>query len=320
MLESWRRQLTAYCYRMLGSAFDAEDAVQETMIRAWRSIDDFEGRSTLRSWLYRIATNVCLDMLTGSQRRVRPMDLSPARSANSLELNPLPELTWVTPISDDRVLPLEGDPAEVALVRESIRLAFVTALQHLPPRQRAVLIFREVLSWSATEVAELLGITVASVNSALQRARATLATQNPDEGDALQPLNEEQQTLLQRYVDAFEVYDLDTLTGLLDEDARMTMPPLALWLTGVDDIRTWLAGTGSGCRGSRLIPTRANGMPAFAQYRQGGRLAWGLVILETSQGRITGINTYQDVQKLFPMFGLPIQLETGPAPGGQHVE
>jgi RNA polymerase sigma-70 factor (ECF subfamily) len=309
-LEQYRRELTAYCYRMLGSAFDAEDAVQEALVRAWRGIDAFEGRSALRSWLYRIATNVCLDMLGGTQRRARPMDLGPAWSASSPVPAPLPELTWITPVPDDRVLPQDGDPAQVALGRESIRLAFVTALQQLPPRQRGVLILRDVLSWSAAEVAELLDTTVASVNSALQRARATLAEHQPDEGDPLRPLDKEQEALLKRYVEAFEQYDLDALTAVLHEDARMTMPPLELWLLGIADIRAWLIGSGIGCQGSRLIPTRANGMPAFGQYRQGGRVAWGLVVLETSGDRVTGINTYLDVDRLFPMFGLPMQLDT----------
>lgn len=308
-LEQYRRELTGHCYRMLGSAFDAEDAVQETMVRAWRSIGDFEGRSTLRSWLYRIATNVCLDALNSSQRRVRPMDLGPAWSANFPAGDPLPEPTWVTPIRDDRVLPDDGDPAELAVARESIRLAFVTALQHLPPRQRAVLILRDVLSWSAAEVAELLETTVASVNSALQRARATLGAHQPDDGDPVRPLDSDQQALLQRYVEAFEQYDLDALTTLLDEDARMTMPPLELWLQGTSEIMTWLTGYGVGCRGSRLIPTKANGMPAFAQYREAGRQAWGIVVLETSGDRVTGINTYLDVDRLFPMFGLPMRLD-----------
>jgi RNA polymerase sigma-70 factor (ECF subfamily) len=308
LLEPHRRELTGYCYRMLGSAFDAEDAVQETMIRSWRGLHRFEGRASLRSWLYRIATNVCLDMLNGSQRRARPMDLGPAYSASSPVPEPLPEVTWVTPVADNRVVPADGDPAEVALTRESIRLAFVTALQYLPPRQRSVLILREVMSWSAAEVAALLDTTVASVNSALQRARATLKDHRPDEGDPLQPLDPEQQALLSRYVEAFENYDLDALTALLHEDARMTMPPLELWLRGVADIRAWMLGAGFGCRGSRLVPTKANGMPAFGQYREGGRQAWGLVVLETSGGRVAGINTYLDVDRLFPMFGLPMQV------------
>src|SRR5947208_6558382 len=174
-LEQHRGELTGYCYRMLGSPFEAEDAVQETLVRAWRSFDRFEGRAALRSWLYRIATNVCLDMLSGRERRARPMDLGPAREPVEANLNTLPEATWITPIPDGLVVP-EGDPAEVTVARETIRLAFVAALQHLPPRQRAVLILCEVLRWQASEAAELLDTSIASVNSALQRARATLAS------------------------------------------------------------------------------------------------------------------------------------------------
>src|SRR4051812_937835 len=180
-LEVHRRELTGYCYRMLGSGFEAEDAVQETMVRAWKNLDRFEGRSSLRSWLYRIATNVCLDMVQGPQRRARPMDLGPASTADSHLAPRLPQQVWVQPVPDARVLPIDGDPAEVAAARDSVRLAFVAALQHLPPKQRAVLILREVLRWQATEVAELLDTTVASVNSALQRARATLAATDLDD-------------------------------------------------------------------------------------------------------------------------------------------
>ncbi len=172
-LEQHRAELTAYCYRMLASPFEAEDAVQETFLRAWRGFDRFEGRAALRSWLYRIATNVCLDLLDGRKRRALPMDLGPAREPEAANLNTLPEVTWIEPMPDGRVAP-EGDPAEVAVARETIRLAFIAALQHLPPRQRAVLILCEVLRWKASEVAELLDTSVASVNSALQRARATL--------------------------------------------------------------------------------------------------------------------------------------------------
>lgn len=307
-LEQHRRELTGYCYRMLGSAFDAEDAVQEALIRAWKSVSKFEGRSSLRSWLYRIATNVCLDMLGSTQRRARPMDLSAPWSPVDAKPETLGEATWVTPIADERVIPAEGDPADIAMGRESIRLAFVTALQHLPPKQRAVLILRQVLSWSAAEVAELLDTSVASVNSALQRAKATLADQHPHEGDPLEPLDDEQVDLLKRYVAAFEQYDLDALTNLLTEDARMTMPPIELWLQGTADIRTWMLGAGIGCKGSRLVPTEANGMPAFGQYRQAGKEPWGLVVLETSGGKVTGINTYLEVDRLFPMVGLPMQV------------
>jgi RNA polymerase sigma-70 factor (ECF subfamily) len=312
-LEPYRVQLTGYCYRMLGSAFEAEDAVQETMVRAWRGLDRFEGRSALRSWLYRIATNVCLDMLNGSKRRARPMDLTAVSSATPAALTAQPEATWVGPVPDGQVLADGGDPAEVAAQRDAVRLAFVAALQHLAPRQRAVLILREVLAWKAGEVAELLGTTVASVNSALQRARATLAATKISDTDPVKPLDEEQRALLARYVDAFERYDLDSLTSLLHEDATLSMPPYELWLRGHDDIRAWLLGHGIGCRGSRLVPTVANGAPAFGQYRPSGpggaHEPWALQVLEISAGRITGLNSFLDTERLFPLFGLPARLD-----------
>lgn len=304
LLESFRAELTGYCYRMLGSAFEAEDAVQETMVRAWRGLPGFEGRAALRSWLYRIATNVCLTMLSSGQRRARPMDLAPPGTHRSAPGQPAPEHVWVGPVPDHRVGITAGDPAEVAVARESIRLAFVAALQHLPARQRAVLILREVLAWSAAEVAELLDTSVASVNSALQRARATLAGLDLG-GDPLRPLDTEQSRLLDRYVKAFEAYDMDALTVLLHEDVRLNMPPLSLWLRGPADIRGWMLGTGSGCRGSRLVPTVANGLPAFGQYRPSG--PWALTVLEISDGRIRTITSFLDVQRLFPLFGLPLR-------------
>src|SRR4051812_46053628 len=250
-LEVHRRELTGYCYRMLGSGFEAEDAVQETMVRAWKNIDRFEGRSSLRSWLYRIATNVCLDMVRGPQRRAPPMDLGPSSTADSTLSPGLPENAWVQPVADARVLPADGNPAELAAERDSIRLAFVAALQHLPARQRAVLILCEVLKWQATEVAELLDSTVASVNSALQRARATLeaAHLEPTTGE---PLDAEQQELIARYVDAFERYDVSSLVTLLHDDVTFSMPPYELWLEGPDQVAQWLLGQGIGCRGSRL--------------------------------------------------------------------
>jgi len=312
-LERYRAELTGYCYRMLGSGFEAEDAVQETMVRAWRAYDRFEGRSALRSWLYRIATNVCLDMFGTSQRRARPMDLGPASTSAGMPNAPLPEPTWLMPVPDSQVLPAAGDPADVTVARDSIRLAFVAALQHLAPRQRAVLILREVLVWSAAETAELLGTTVASVNSALQRARATLASVDVAQTDTLQPLDPEQQEFLSRYVSAFESYDLDTLATLLHEDVVLSMPPLEMWLRGPAEIRAWMLGTGSGCRGSRLIPTVANGSPAFGQYRPSatgsGHEPWALIILEISGGRIAGVNNFLDTERLFPLFGLPPRLD-----------
>ncbi|MGH2529968.1 MAG: sigma-70 family RNA polymerase sigma factor [Actinomycetota bacterium] len=312
-LEQHRVELTAYAYRMLGSAFEAEDAVQETLLRAWRSFDRFEGRAALRSWLYRIATNVCLDMLGGKERRARPTDLAPARTADTPLGEPLAEGIWVLPIPDSRVVPSGSDPAEVAESRETIRLAFVAALQHLPPRQRAVLILREVLGWKASEVAELLETSVASVNSALQRARSTLAATDVTASDVDQPMDDEQRALLARYVDAFERYDMDSLTSLLREDATWSMPPYEMWLRTHDDIRQWCLGPGIGCRGSRLIPLVANGSPAFGQYKPGDQEGilepWSLQVLEVSAGQITGISFFLDTASLFPLFGLPPRLE-----------
>ncbi|HSJ50170.1 MAG TPA: sigma-70 family RNA polymerase sigma factor [Actinomycetota bacterium] len=312
LLERHRVELTAYCYRMLGSAFEAEDAVQETFVRAWRAYDRFEGRSALRSWLYRIATNVCLDLLNDRRRRARPMDLGPASTADAPLGAPLPEVSWIEPIPDGRVVADAADPAELAVSRESVRLAFVTALQHLPPRQRAVLILREVLRWRASEVAQLLDTSVASVNSALQRARATLTATQLAEAEPLLPQDEDQRSLLDRYVDAFERYDMDALTSLLREDATWSMPPFELWLQTHRDIRAWCLGPGIGCKGSRLIPTVANGQPAFGQYKpapDGGLEPWSLQVVEIANGRIVGLSFFLDTERLFPLFGLPPRLD-----------
>jgi len=312
-LEQHRVELTGYCYRMLGGAFEAEDAVQETLVRAWRGFDRFEGRSSLRSWLYRIATNVCFDLLNGRQRRAMPMDLGPASSAESALGPPLAEVTWIEPIPDGRVMAAESDPADLAVARETVRLAFVTALQHLPARQRAVLILREVLRWKAEEVAELLDTTVASVNSALQRARATLADSGVTDEEAAEPEDDAQRALLARYVDAFERYDLDSIVALLHEDVEQSMPPYELWLRGTLDIRKWWLGPGIGCRGSRLIPTVANGLPAFGQYKPSGpggsHEPWALQLIEPSGDRIARMTFFLDTARLFPLFGLPLRPE-----------
>ncbi|MEV5190701.1 sigma-70 family RNA polymerase sigma factor [Streptomyces werraensis] len=314
-LEQYRVELTGYCYRMLGSSFEAEDAVQDTMIRAWRSIDKFEGRSSLRSWLYRIATNVCLDMLSAGNKRARPMDLSESTPLARAALSPRPDHTWLEPMPDDRVLPTPADPAEAAVAKESVRLAFMAALQRLPAKQRAVLILREVLAWKASEVAELLGTSVASVNSALQRARATLAERREPGADAAvaDPLDEDQKKLLDRYVAAFEGYDMSALTALLHEDAIMTMPPFDLWLTGADDITGFMTTMGAACAHSKLLPVEVNGLPGFAQYKpdpeNGGYTPWAVQALEISDGRITGFHCFLDTQRWFPLFGLPLRLE-----------
>ncbi|UUN28782.1 sigma-70 family RNA polymerase sigma factor [Streptomyces sp. FIT100] len=312
-LEQYRTELTGYCYRMLGSAFEAEDAVQDTLVRAWKSFEKFEGRSSLRSWLYRIATNVCLDMLSAGNRRARPMDLTAATPVAQAQLTARPEITWLEPVPDGRVLPSVADPADRTVERETIRLAFVAALQHLPPKQRAVLILREVLAWKAAEVAELLGTSVASVNSALQRARATLAESAPAESDPADPLDEDQQKLLERYVAAFEGYDMKALTALLHEDATMSMPPYDLWLRGHDDIVGWMLGVGEVCRGSKLLPAVANGSPAFAHYHPSqdgeGYEPWALIVLEVSGGRVGAMDFFLDTKRWFPLFDLPGRLD-----------
>ncbi|MET7462924.1 sigma-70 family RNA polymerase sigma factor [Nonomuraea sp. NPDC005501] len=300
-LERHRAELTGHCYRMLGSGFEAEDAVQETLVKAWRSLDRYDpGRASLRSWLFGIATNVCLDMLRGPQRRARAMDLAPAAAPGTGLGAPLPEERWVLPVPDGRVLP--ADPAEQAVARETVRLAFVAALQRLPPRQRAVLILRDVLRWRAAEVSVLLGVSVAAVNSALQRARAVLPA--PPDGSSGEADGEVDEKLLGRYVDAFERYDVETLVALLHEDATMSMPPYTWWLRGRDAVGAVLRAAGAPCAGSRLVPAgRANGAAAFGQYREGRPFA--LVLFETSGGLVTGQTTYLG-DRLFPMFGLPM--------------
>jgi RNA polymerase sigma-70 factor (ECF subfamily) len=306
-LEDHRTALTGHCYRMLGSAFDADDAVQKTMIRAWRSLDRFDGRASLRTWLYRIATNVCLDELRDRGRRARPMEEGmPSSGAPAPEaLVQRPAEYWIEPIPDASAIPSDVDPLARAMLRQSIRLAFVAALQSLTPKQRAVLLLVDVLDCSAAEVAETLETSVASVNSALQRARGALSTRQSEEPTEL---SEAQQGLLSRYVAAFEQYDVDGLAKLMREDATFCMPPYEMWLQGPDPVRTWMLGSGAGCRGSRLVPTAACGLPAFGQYRltpEGNRKPWALIVLELTEDRISGINSFLDTETLFPRFGLP---------------
>jgi RNA polymerase sigma-70 factor, ECF subfamily len=323
-LEVYRRELTGYCYRMLGSIFEADDAVQETMLRAWRSADGFEGRSSVRSWLYRIATNICLDMLRGRQRRALPMDLGPSSPPVEALLGDWsPEATWVSPMADSRVIPDHGDPAEIAIARDSIRLAFVTALQHLPARQRAALILCEVLKMPAAEAAGTLGTSVASVNSALQRARATLAElpdpasgsdSGPDSGSdsgSAGPVRADQESLLASFVDAFQRYDMEALITLLHDDAAMSMPPWALWLSGSKNIVTWMTLPGPlHCAGSRLVPVPGgylNGVRAWAQYKPSGSgfVPWALVVPELSGPRIGRLTFFIETGRLFASLGLP---------------
>ena len=315
-LEPYRRELTGYCYRMLGSGFEAEDAVQETLVRAWRHMDAFEGRSSVRSWLYRIATNVCIDMNRSVQRRARPMDMGPASPPDPADLGPqLAEVRWVTPLPDASMAPETDDPAEIAQYRESVRLAFITALQHLPVRQRAVLILCEVLRWQATEAAQLLEMSVPAVNSALQRARATLA-ELPKKDGIVEKIHEADAELLDRYVNAFQSYDIDGLVALLHEEAVQSMPPFAMWIKGAANIGAWMVQPGPDeCRGSRLLPTSANGCPAFAQYKRdpaGGYYPWAIQVLEIADGKITGMQFFlalMSPERLFSQFGLPLHLD-----------
>jgi RNA polymerase sigma-70 factor, ECF subfamily len=311
-LEEYRKPLIGYCYRMLGSPFEAEDAVQEALLRAWRGFERFEGRAALRSWLFRIATNVCIDMLKGRERRVMPMDLGPAQEPVAANLNTRPEVTWIQPVPDS-ALAAAADPADVVVAHDTIRIAFVAALQHLPPRQRAALILCEVLRWRAGEVAELLDTSVASVNSALQRARATLAESSLSLDDPTPPMDEAKRDLLARYVEAFQRYDFAALTAVIQRDASQSMPPYDMWLSGRDDVLAWWFGPGAGCRGSRLIPVRANGAPAFGQYKPSatgvGYDPWALQVVELGEGGIAEFTFFLDTQQLFPLFGLPAHLE-----------
>jgi RNA polymerase sigma-70 factor (ECF subfamily) len=304
-LETYRRELTGYCYRMLGSGFDAEDAVQETMVRAWKSADRLQERAALKSWLYRIATNVCYDMLQGSQKRARPMDMGPASTAESALDGGLPEAAWIQPVPDANL-----DPAELTASKETLRLAFVAALQHLPARQRVVLILREVLRWQATEVAELLDTSVASVNSALQRARATMDELELDASGPAKVDDGDQQELLSQYVDAFERYDVAQLVTLLKDDVVFNMPPFELWLQGPDDVAKWMLGPGIACKDAKLLTTSANGCPAVAIYMPDEDGVWrpfNLAVLEIENGEITLITNFL-YPELFPAFGLPTEL------------
>ena len=314
VLEDQRRQLTGYCYRMLGSPFDAEDAVQETMLRAWRAWDGFHGESAVRTWLYRIATNVCLDSLAGRKRRALPIDLGPASAPDPSLLTSRPAEAWLEPIPDSMLGLDSGDPAEVAQARETVRLAFVAALQLLPARQRAVLILCEVLRWQATEAAELLQTSVASVNSALQRARARLAESPADTHSQTAELDAGQRDLLERYVSAFERYDMSALTNLIREDAVQSMPPYDMWLAGRENIFSWWWGPGIGCRDSRVLPAgTANGVAAFGQYKPSetgtGRDPWALQVVEMGEGGVAKLTFFLNPERLFELFGLPPRLD-----------
>lgn len=308
--EAYRPALLGHCYRMLGSAFDADDAVQETMIRAWKAYERFDGRASLKSWLYRIATNVCLDELKSRGRRARPLEEGISSSGEPpLEaLTQQPNSHWIEPIPDTEIASPGAGPEENASLRQSVRLAFIAALQQLPPRQRAALLMAEVLECPVAEVAETLDTSVASINSALQRARSSLAKRSIAEPPSLTP---PQQAMLERYVTAFESYDVPGLVSLMQHDVTFCMPPYSMWLQGPTEVQRWMLGLGCGCRGSRLIPTSASGWPAFAQYRpdpDGGHKAWALIVLELAGNQIAGVNSFLDVEQLFPRFGFALHL------------
>jgi RNA polymerase sigma-70 factor (ECF subfamily) len=313
-LEPFRRQLTGYCYRMLASPHDAEDAVQETFIRAWRGLSHLDDRGGLRAWLYRIATNVCLDMLKGRARRALPTSVAPSAhrgewdTSHGLALGtPRPETTWVQPLPDSLIASADTDPADVVVEQESIRLAFIAAMQELQPRQRAVLILRDVLRWKAEEVAGLLGTSTDAVNSTLRRARATMDQADLDAAPG-QPRDLDLE-LLGRYVEAFERYDVEALVAVLREDATLTMPPFELWLRGIDDITRFLAAMKTEGGRDRVVTLSANGCPALAVYRprpESGELeAFGIHVLECAGGRIAAIHAFLD-PGLFALFGLPL--------------
>lgn len=308
-LEQFRAALTGHCYRMLGSAADADDAVQEALLRAWQRRQQLQQPEALGGWLYRIATNVCLDLLAHRKRRARPMDEA-AGTPFDADMRERPHEHWLEPIAEAAIMPPAATPQERALLRESTRLAFVAALQHLPPRQRAAFLLVELLGCSAVEVGTTLDMTVPAVNSAVQRARAKLPARDTSE----QQLTAAQAQLLERYVAAFERFSVEELVALMREDATYSMPPFALWLHGAEAIATWLGKyPGNTCKGSRLVRANAAGNPAFGQYRPaegGGYKPWSLIVLELSDGgRISGVNNFLDVEQLFPRFGLPAALD-----------
>ena len=307
--EQFRPELLAHCYRMLGSVHDAEDLVQETYLRAWRSYDKFEGRSSMRTWLYRIATNACLTALEGRNKRPLPTGLGQPSSDPDGTLVQQPEVSWLEPVPDAMVVADKNDPAAIVASRESIRLAFIAALQHLPPRQRAVLILRDVLKWKAAEVAELLGMTTAAVNSALQRAHAHLDQAAPTEDDVVEPSAEDQRELLEKYVAAFQNYDIAAMTKLFTEDAVWEMPPFTGWYQGPETIANLISHNcpASGPGDMVLVPTEANHQPAFGLYMRGEdgvHRAFHIQTLDVTPSGVSHVAAFFDV-RLFKTFGLP---------------
>jgi RNA polymerase sigma-70 factor, ECF subfamily len=321
LVERHRGELRVHCYRMLGSFEESEDLVQETFLRAWRNLDGFAGRSSLRAWLYRIATNACLDALDGRARRVLPHHLA-GPSEPSAALRPRTDIAWLQPFPDrlwEPAGPSAAEPDAVVVERETIELAFLAAIQHLPPRQRAVLILRDVLGWPAKETAATLEGSVASVNSALQRARATLREQLPerrlDWAPSAEP-TERELAVLRRYMDAFERADLAAVAALLAEEVRATMPPWPMWFQGRDAVMaalaaSWDAGSPDHVGRFRMLPTRANGRPAVAAYVRGpgaaGYGAFAIGVLRIEGDRIVETTAFHDLA-LFPAFALPTEL------------
>ncbi|MFC4907149.1 sigma-70 family RNA polymerase sigma factor [Actinomadura gamaensis] len=308
LVDPYRRELLAHCYRMLGSVHDAEDLVQETYIRAWRSYDGFEGRSSLRTWLYKIATNVCLTAIEQRGRRPMPTGLGGPSEDPERPVVASPEVPWLEPAPDSMVAADPADPAAIVAARETTRLAFVAALQHLPARQRVTLILRDVLKWKAAEVADLFGTSVASVNSALQRARAQLEESSPERDHLVEPTDPGQRDLLERYAKAFEDADIDGLVELFKEDAVWEMPPFPEWFVGPEHIaRLIKAQCGPERATFRVLPTGANGQPAFALYKRGDDgvyRPYQLQVLDITDGGVQHASVFFDTS-LFPLFGLP---------------
>ncbi|MGO8883131.1 MAG: sigma-70 family RNA polymerase sigma factor [Streptosporangiaceae bacterium] len=318
--ESYRRELFAHCYRMLGSVHDAEDLVQETYLRAWRAYDRFEGRSSLRTWLYRIATSACLTALESRGRRPMPTGLGAPAADPDAELAEQAEVPWLEPVPDALVTAGPGDPAAIAAGRESIRLAFIAALQHLPPRQRAVLILREVLNWRAAEVADLLGTSTAAVNSMLQRARAQLSQAGLTEESVTEPVSPQQRQLLERYMAAFERYDIPALVKLFTADAVWEMPPFPGWYHGAEAIGRLVAAQCPAKRPGdlRMLATGANGQPGYGMYLRDGTgryQPFQLQAVHLRAGAIDHVAAFFD-PSLFPLFGLPAALPAQAAPAG----